>query len=606
MCKKKQRLYNKAKYSKSPRHWREFKSFKKDSLKALRKQRWQYINNILQVGLDEGDSKPFWKYIRSQRQDAAGVSPLLKEGVLHSDNASKASILNGQFVSVFTHEDETNVPYLHGPDFPEISELTISCDGIEKLLRNIKSSKASGPDLIPCRFLKELASELAPILTALFQQSLREGALPSDWKNANVAPVFKKGSRNLPENYRPVSLICVCCKILEHVISSHIRQHLDDHNILTSLQHGFRKKISCETQLLVTLQDLLYYRDKNIQVDVAVLDFSKAFDTVPHRRLLGKLSHYGIKGEILHWIEAFLTGREQRVVVDGHRSTPAEVLSGVPQGTVLGPLLFLLHINDLPSVVDSQVRLFADDCLMYRPIRSREDRVALQNDLNSLERWGDAWGMRFNAKKCQIMTVARGRSCLTYLYSLAGQVLECVTEAKYLGVSVSNDLSWSPHVNSVFKRANSTLGFLRRNLRRCPSSLKETAYVTLVRSVLEYAAPIWDPNLAKDTQKLESIQRRAVRFIKGDYHTTTSVTQMLHELGLKNLRDRRRDLRLALLFKLVHGQVEVRTEDIGLVEADGRTRANYKYKFRAIGAHTSAFKYSFNIRLNIGTDPPQA
>lgn len=356
------------------------------------------------------------------------------------------------------------------------------------------------------------------------------------------------------------------------------------------------ESFSCETQLLVTFQDLLYYRDKNIQVDVAVLDFSKAFDTVPHRRLLGKLSHYGIKGEILHWIEAFLTGREQRVVVDGHRSTPADVLSGVPQGTVLGPLLFLLHINDLPSVVDSQVRLFADDCLMYRPIRSREDRIALQSDLDSLERWGDAWGMRFNAKKCQIMTVARGRSCLAYLYSLAGQVLEGVKEAKYLGVSVSNDLSWSPHVNSVFKRANSTLGFLRRNLRRCPSSLKETAYVTLVRSVLEYAAPIWDPNLAKDTQKLESIQRRAARFIKGDYHTTASVTQMLHELGLKNLQDRRRDLRLALLFKLVHGQVNVRTEDIGLVEADGRTRANHRHKFRAIGAHTSAYKYSFAVR----------
>ena len=316
-----------------------------------------------------------------------------------------------------------------------------------------------------------MAYEIAPILTEIFNQSLCEGIVPSDWRNADVAPVFKKGRKDLPENYRPVSLTCVCCKILEYIISTHIRSHLDKYSILSNLQHGFRNFFSCETQLLVTIQDLLKFREEKTQIDIAVLDFSKAFDTVPHKRLLKKLNHYGIRGPVLGWIRAFLEDRVQGVVVDGHRSPEGPVLSGVPQGTVLGPLLFLLHINDLPSVVDSKVRLFADDCLMYRPISSEADQEAFQRDLKALEVWGDAWGMRFNAKKCHIMTIARGRTRLSRFYTLTGHILSSVQEAKYLGITLTEELSWSTHSDSVFKRANSTLGFLRRNLRRCPAKL---------------------------------------------------------------------------------------------------------------------------------------
>ena len=208
-------------------------------LKSIRKKRWKHINDILQVSLEQGDLKPFWSYIRAQRQDNSGVSPLLKQGVLHTNNLSKAKILNDQFSSVFTREDTTDIPHLHNPAYKDISVLHISQEGVEKLLRNVKASKASGPDRVPCRFLTELAPELAPILTKIFQQSLKDGVLPLDWKKADVAPVFKKGAKDLAENYCPVSLTCVCCKIMEHIISSHIRQHLDQHKILSKLQHGF-------------------------------------------------------------------------------------------------------------------------------------------------------------------------------------------------------------------------------------------------------------------------------------------------------------------------------------------------------------------------------
>ena len=189
-----------------------------------------------------------------------------------------------------------------------------------KLLKGLDISKASGPDQIPNKILRELAIHLAPVLTSLFNQSLLSETLPSDWKTANVTPVFKKGNRSLASNYRPISLVCVACKLLEHCIVSHVMQHFDQHNILTPLQHGFREKHSCESQLALTIHDILLKQANFGRVDIAVLDFSKAFDTVPHNRLLTKLKHYGIAGNTLTWIREFLTNRTQRVLVEGHGS----------------------------------------------------------------------------------------------------------------------------------------------------------------------------------------------------------------------------------------------------------------------------------------------
>ena len=291
--------------------------------------------------------------------------------------------------------------------------------GVEKLLAGLNPSKAPGPDQIPARILKTLSRTLAPSLTEIFRQSVSTGELPSDWTMAWITPVFKKGSRSDPSNYRPVSLTCIVCKLLEHVICTHLRAHLDRYDILTPLNHGFRARHSCETQLLLTTHDLLKLRETNKQTDVAVLDFSKAFDTVPHKRLLGKLERYGIKGNIQKWIAGFLTGRRQCVVVDGTRSDEAEVLSGVPQGTVLGPLLFLLHINDLPLAIhtDTRYRLFADDCLLYRAINSTDDQAQLQNDLIQIEKWASKWGMKLNASKCHNMAIYRAKTHTPYLLS---------------------------------------------------------------------------------------------------------------------------------------------------------------------------------------------
>ncbi len=596
MCNKKQRLWNRAKKTDKKVHWDKYAEHEKSTTKAIRQAKWNYVNNILSDSLAENNPRPFWRYIKSQKQDSFGVAPLKESGVVHSDPLKKAEILNRQFESVFTREDDSAIPQMQGPRYPSIDPLCISVPGVEKMLHSINPSKASGPDALPCRLLKELATPLAPVFTDLFRKSLDSGELPDDWQRANVSPVFKKGNRHLPENYRPISLTCVTCKLLEHIVSKHINSHLEKHSILTRVQHGFRKAHSCETQLLITLQDLASNWDRKVQSDVLVLDFSKAFDTVPHNHLLAKLYHYGIDASVLTWIGAFLKGRTQRVMVDGQLSSPVDVLSGVPQGTVLGPLLFLLHINDLPSTVQSTTRLFADDCLLYRAINSQQDQVILQNDLTKLEQWGKAWGMQFNAKKCNLLRLSRERNPITQMYTLGNHVLEEVESAKYLGLTISNDLKWVNHIAKTTAKANSVLGFLRRNLKGCPQSLRETAYKSMVRSVLEYASPIWDPYYTTDINNLENIQRRGARFVKANYDYTASVTEMLVELGWDSLSTRRVDARLVLFFKVVHGLVDVSAEDLvphTLQPADTRTRANHQFKYRHLAATTTAYRNSF-------------
>lgn len=362
---------------------------------------------------------------------------------------------------------------------------------------------------------------------------------------------------------------------MEHVICSHIRDHLDRHSILSPFQHGFRGKHSCETQLALTVYDIASIHDLNTQVDIGILDFSKAFDVVPHQRLLNKLDHYGINGNCHRWIGSFLGGRSQRVIVDGHMSEAAAVGSGVPQGTVLGPLLFLLYINDLPSLVSpgTRIRLFADDCLLYRPISDPSDQLTLQCDIDHLMEWADRWGMAFNASKCNVMRTLGGIHS-EHFYHMSGHVLKEVSHAKYLGVTLSRDQSWRKHIDSVVSKASQKLGFIRRNLRGAPQRSKTTAYFTLVRSGLEYAAPIWDPYLGKDIDLLEKVQRKAARWVKSQYSNTVSVTRLLKDLKWASLADRRRTQKLCLFHKIHTGAVNLNFKsDFGLDFVTRTTRA---------------------------------
>ncbi|CAH1273383.1 Hypp5110 [Branchiostoma lanceolatum] len=588
---KRSELFSKARRSNSHEAWAKFKRCRKGVKQRVRKAHRDYVSNYLETNIED-NPKAFWGYVKSLRQDSTGASALRHQGVLTSDPKEKADALGAQFESVFTREDKSTVPTLGEPVAPTIPSLNISVEGVAKQLSSLNPSKSTGPDGIPPRLLKTVAEQIAPILQTIFSQSISTGDVPEDWRTANIAPIFKKGDRTMPSNYRPVSLTSVCGKVLEHIVHSHMMKHLDTYGILSPAQHGFRKGLSCESQLVLTLQDLAKNLDHNKQVDAAVLDFSKAFDTVPHERLLSKLKHYGISDLLQSWLRAFLTERTQRVVFDGGTSKAVRVTSGVPQGTVLGPLLFLLYINDLPNSVDSHVRLFADDCLIYRTISKPSDAQALQSDLDALSEWQNRWLMSFNPSKCHILHITRKKHPTLTQYSLCGEALTGVKSHPYLGVQLSDDLRWDTHINHATSKAGRVLGVIRRNLTHCPSRVKATCYKALVRPHLEYSAIVWDPYTTKGIQAVEAVQRRAARVTLNDYRRTSSVTQMLNDLQWPLLSERRRNARLTFFYKLVNNHINIETYSL-LTPAQGRTRGSHDLKFHTIHARTDTYKHSF-------------
>jgi hypothetical protein len=606
LIKKRDQLYIRMKKASTDLNINAFKAIKTQAQKQLRRDYWSYIQDMIspQIGSTskQDGNKKFWSFIKHVKQDSTGVAPLLGEdGKLRDDAAGKAEILNKQFTSVFSKispltlaQSATQVLRTHSPagDPSRMPEIEITEAGVTKMLKNLNPHKAAGPDNIRPLILKELHKEISPILTFMFQKSAKTGELPSEWRQANVAPIFKKGKKQLPENYRPVSLTCICSKLMEHILASNIMQHLESKSILHQNQHGFRARRSCETQLVELVEDLHQTMQKGKQTDIIVMDFSKAFDKVSHTRLLLKLQQYGIGGQTLRWVGNFLSNRSQRVVVDGVGSCESTVTSGVPQGSVLGPILFLIYINDLPECVKSNVRLFADDTILYRQMNTPQDAQTLQEDLDRLVDWEQDWSMEFHPGKCNVIRVTRSNNPIMNTYTLHGHQLEVVSSTKYLGISINEDLCWNKHLNNVTSKAGKILGLVKRNIKIDAPRVKETAYKALVRPLVEYSAAVWDPHTNINIHRVEMIQRRAARWTLNRYHNTSSVTDMLSHLGWPTLQQRRSEARLALMYKMVHGLVAI---NIGLYVTPvlRHTRHTHPYSFIQIQPRLEAYRMSF-------------
>ena len=327
-----------------------------------------------------------------------------------------------------------------------------------------------------------------------------------DWKIQFISPILKPGKNKIePSAYRPVSLTSICCKILEHVIYSETMKHLETHKILSKFQHGYRSGCSTETQLLKVIDLLAKGLENKTQTDIISLDFSRAFDVVPHERLLLKMNYYGIR-KILPWVKDFLTSRKQCVLIDGVKSRFVNVVSGLPQGTVLAGLLFLIFINDLPdSVVNSFTGVFCDDTLVAKEITKPSDATELQEDINNINEWTKIWKMNFNISKCVQMTVTNKIKQINNDYSLNDNILKKEKMIKYLGVIIDDKLTFRQHIQEKSKKASTVLNMLRRNLFFAPKSVKSKAYQACALPILEYASLCWSPTSQKLTRQTLSI-----------------------------------------------------------------------------------------------------
>ena len=605
LIKKRDRWYRRQKKSRHNQDITKYKDLKRQTQQELRKAYWKYVDGIVSTS-EENNNQPFscmkkfWTFIKHRRSDGSSIPPLKSDGILHSDSTEKANILNGQFQQAFSHKhDITEAEFknkckMQGK-FKEIHNINITENGVLKLLNSLNPNKAAGPDNISPRVLKHLAHDIAPILTIIFRRSYETGEIPDIWRTANVCPVYKKGKKYDPINYRPISLTCISCKLMEHIVTSNIMTHASEQNIMYPLQHGFRKGLSCETQLIEFVDDVTKNLDQGKQTDCLIMDFSKAFDKVSHSLLVHKLHHYGITGKTNAWIKNFLNNRSQSVVVESETSSEIPVESGVPQGSVLGPSLFLFYINDMPANIKGTVRLFADDTIAYITISNDTDANNLQQDLDNLAEWETTWLMKFHPEKCNILTISKKRTTITRNYILHGHTLERLTSAKYLGVTITSDLKWGEHVNNICKKANKTIGFLKRNINISNKTIKEKAYMSLVRPTLEYASAVWDPYQQNDIHRINMVQRRAARYVTNNYRNTSSVTEMLQRLEWPTLEDRRKNCRLSMMFKIKNNEVDIDARH-KLQEMSRPCRNNNSMAMQIPSCRTTARKESFYPR----------
>ena len=501
------------------------------------------------------NSKPYFRYLRSKNKIRKTVNELEdKEGKRSKTPLGTAETLLEFFQSVFMNESSGPLPekcYVSDSVLNRDMTRPNICESqIKKLLQNLKENKAMGPDNLHPKLLKFLAEndKFVEALTLLLKKCVDMECIPAIWKSALVIPIHKKGSVHLPENYRPVSLTCILCKLYETILREHILSYVID--IITENQHGFMRGRSCLSNLLETLDKANEFLAEGNCVDLLYFDFSKAFDTVSHYRLMIKLEAMGFSDKMINILSNFLCDRSMRVKVGDAVSNAKPVMSGVPQGSVLGPLLFLLFINDLPDHIKNEIKIFADDVKM---VADPMDMDSIQNDLNELCMWESIWMLKFNLEKCKVLHVGRNNPKNNYKF-LDGNLNECSLE-KDLGVTFNEKFSFHDHIYTSISKAKSCLAWLLRNtLSRDPYVMK-TAYKSLVRHNLEYCCQVWAPKNRHGNWKaildIEAVQRSFTRVVDGMQEL--SYQQRLKKLGLTTLLERRMRGDLIETFKILKG-----------------------------------------------------
>lgn len=515
--------------------------------------------------LNQGPHKIYGYVSKFLKPKSSRIPVLMSEGKPIYAQDDKAELFVNYFHSVFTTH------HLELPDFDSVNGRLEYVHIFEDLLigsfKKLQPKINLSPDGLNGYFLKNCFHSVLPAILHIFQYSCYSGALPSLWKKAFVVPLLKSNPPNLVSNYRPISLTSPLCKVLERIIYDKLLFHLSTHKILPECQHGFRSGKSVTTQLVETLDDFTLAIENKKLVDVIYFDFAKAFDSIPHEALLHKLEKAGVGGSLLLWIRNFLIGRTFSVIVGDSFSSNCPVPSGTPQGSVLGPLLFIFYISDLPlycEVNGVKVKLFADDLKAYCIHNNELEKLhALQFFVDRLETWVAKNGLRLQSSKCKVLYL--GTDNKKHPYRLGGQTLESVQVIRDLGLYISEDLKWKNHVHHISKLALNRLYLLFKSIRSCDIALLLKLYKTYILSLLDFGSPIYNPYLKQDVAVVEKVQKRFVfllfsRCLRHAFASMPAYSECLEYLGLEPLSDRRLRQDLNFIHQIVRGEIKISTQ----------------------------------------------
>ena len=585
-----------------------FTSYKKarNRLKSVIIDSRTNFEHLLATEIKE-NPKAFWKYVgRKTKAPRTQQKIRNSRGKLSDSDSETASYFNSYFASVFTVDSDIDLPVmlvgnseLECSEVKQLKSIQFEEDHILKILQDLKVDKAAGPDGISPRTLWETKFLITRPLRLIFEKSFTEGIIPNDWKQAVVIPIFKKGKKDVPQNYRPISLTCIVCKVMESVIKEALLDHLFSNQLISDQQFGFVPGRSCTLQLLACIEEWSKKLDEGHLVDIIYTDFCKAFDKVSHSKLIDKLEIMGISGQSLNWIKGFLSDRQQKVRVGNSLSYNEPVKSGVPQGSVLGPVLLLAFINDLPDALSpGSCKLFADDTKFFSEILSEEDALSLQDDLNSMTRWSEISSLKLNPGKCKVLHLTEASQTEGYGYYIQEddgiRLLENVESEKDLGVCMDSKLNFRTHISKIVTTANKVTGIVRRNFKYMGEETFITLYKSLIRPHLEYSSPVWSPSNIGDQKFIENVQRRATKLIPSI--SELPYPQRLKRLGLPSLQYRRLRADVIQVYKIIHGIDRIEISMFFKLANDERTRG-HRYKIVKQRCRTNKRKNFFSNRI---------
>ena len=507
-------------------------------------------------------TKRFWSHVKSKKASGSIPNSMKYEGVLYNTTDSIVKAFSLFFKSVFIHYDNNYTPpYCSSASTSIFRMPKITSEDVRNILRSLEPSTTTGSDNIPVIFYIRCADNICKPIADLFNLSISKGEYPSILKKDNVLPIYKrKGSKSEVECYRGISLQPILAKVFEGFVNRALRQHVD--NLIIDNQHGFVSSKSCSTNLLCYTDYITKTFDNKNQTHSIYTDFRKAFDLVPHHLLLYKINkQYGIQGNCHTWFQSYLSNRLQRVIINGVESDWYSAPSGVPQGSVLGPTLFIMYINDVLSYVKhSELLLFADDAKLFKEISSVSDCLLLQNDINSFYDWCTAWGMQLNIDKCYFMNFTlKHSSNIAFNYNVNSNELSEVKVMKDLGVYFTSNLNFSYHVKKTVSKAYQMLGFIKRVTREFSDPRTfNSLYNALVRSRLDYCSQVWCPADSTSINKIEGVQKRYLKYIcykeKVMYYDY-DYQSLCFIFNLKTLESRRKISDASFLNKILQNKV---------------------------------------------------